>query len=102
MRCAALPGPPPLPPRTRRNNSLPVGFEPAASRSRSGIRTAMPIAPLATLPCVRLLYLFAVAVIKLCDSHARPPPRDRGRAGGGSLCAAGCSSASVGRARLCA
>ena len=58
MRCAALRCPPPPPPAKRRNNSLPVGFEPASSRSRSGIRTAKPIALVGNAPvCALFVYI---------------------------------------------
>ena len=43
---------------------------------------------------------FCIYLLWLCDSHASPASRPR--QGWRSLCAAGCSSASAGRARLCA
>ena len=95
MRCAALRCPPPPPPAKRRNNSLPVGFEPASSRSRSGIRTAMPIALVGHAPVCALF-------VSICCGCSHAPPASRPRQGWRSLCAAGCSSASAGRARLCA
>ena len=80
MRCAARP---PLPPQTPQN-ALPVGFEPEPSRSRSGIRTARPIAPLATLPCVRLVCALSVFICCGCVVRvAGRPCGERPRARGG-------------------
>ena len=93
--CAALPAPPS--PRKRRILHCRWDSNPRPSRSRSGIHTARPIAPLA-LPCVRLVcarFLYLFAVVGSCALQADRVENDREHGGADCIYAL----AAAGRAR---